>query len=168
VTIILDVLGREMSMSKSRPHARVRSSTSQIKNAGKDDTFWFDFVEKHKILRLRLQPLFRIQMDLERRLGSASIDEPYSSSFAVYGNQDTINKPNPRRPAEFFVTTQKGWKSTLDRALPIKISVKKDEMDDIVEVIAGCGPDIKELWADPVVRAVLKKHEITLEHSSGL
>jgi guanine nucleotide-binding protein subunit alpha len=115
--------------------------------------------------------MFRIRNDLERRLGSASLEEfdsPLQSVSAPLFNQHANLEPTPRRPTEFYITSQKGWKSALDRALPFMSGTKKNAPDDTMEIIAGIGSDIKELWADNVVQAVLKKHKLRLEHASGL
>jgi guanine nucleotide-binding protein alpha-1 subunit len=43
-----------------------------------------------------------------------------------------------------------------------------DEDDEIADVIAGCKDYMKELWEDPVVRALLDKRKSRLEDSPGL
>jgi guanine nucleotide-binding protein subunit alpha len=128
----------------------------------------FDFTERHKILQLRLQPLLQIRKDLERRLGSAAINEQTSEAcdFPCHGQ---VVETNSRRPTEFFITSQKGWRGALERVRPSETSTKGTHkvIYDAVEVITRCGPDIKQLWADDVVQQVLAHHKMRLEHSSG-
>lgn len=179
VTLILQVLAKERAAANPKAPARsVRPSTSQTLDNGEDsdDDFEtsasnFDFTQKHKVLQLRLQPLFRIRRDLEVSLGSEAIDEPDpfdKASAAPFVDQEAAF--NPRRPKEFFVTSQQGWRSALDRVRTSGSATKGTlkGIDDAIEVIAGCGDDIKQLWADDVVQSVLAKHKIQLEHSSGL
>lgn len=161
------------------PVRATRPSTSQSPyNAGdSDDEFdtspsTFSFTEKHKLLQLRLQPLFRIRKDLETSLGSEAIDEhdPFEKTGAAPFLDQEAAAINPRRPKEFFVTSQQGWRGALDRVRTSGSASKgtRKDIEDAVEVIAGCRDDIKHLWADDVVRSILEKHDIRLEHSSGL
>ncbi|KAH8111207.1 hypothetical protein DFH11DRAFT_1729676 [Phellopilus nigrolimitatus] len=116
--------------------------------------------ETHKLLRLRLAPLRRVQADLERRLGSGA-EEPVS----VAGGPPTVAAPfdasgAARRPQEFYVRSSTGWKSALDRLRPRSSSAgsreeaqerarRERDAEESTAIIAGC---CDALWTDSVVR----------------
>lgn len=181
VTDILNVLGREMAISASKAgSARTRGSIGQLRYAtgsqepDDDGTRLplFTFNEKHKFLQLRLQPLFSIRSDLEMCLGSEASEnsEDLEQTIAAPFLDQEAAVIKSRRPREFFVTTQEGWRGALDRIQTSSSATRgaKKDIEDSVEVIAGCGDGIKQLWADEVVQSVLSKHNMQLEHSSGL
>jgi guanine nucleotide-binding protein subunit alpha len=71
----------------------------------------------------------------------------------------------------------RGWKDALERSgiprggLSKRTAYSKEgvvESDDATDVIASCREDMKALWADPVVHALLGKRRRRLEHSAGL
>ncbi|EPQ57632.1 G-alpha-domain-containing protein [Gloeophyllum trabeum ATCC 11539] len=85
--------------------------------------------EYHKLLKQRLQPLQRVQRDLEARLGSAATEDTFTAvtSAAPFTEQvqsrteNTILtelQPNPHRPREFFIRSSTGWKAALDKVRP--------------------------------------------------
>ncbi|KAH8103250.1 G-protein alpha subunit-domain-containing protein [Phellopilus nigrolimitatus] len=116
--------------------------------------------ETHKLLRLRLAPLRRVQADLERRLGS-SAEEPVS----VAGGPPTVPAPfdgasstavgAAHRPQEFFVRSSTGWKSALDHLRPRSSSAGSRE------------EDMHALWTDSVVRQLLTVCRLHLKDSAG-
>lgn len=142
------------------------------------------FSEKHRLLKLRLTPLREVQRDLERRLGAASQEVASSGGYTATAPFDSSsNYPGPsrskRRPQEFFINSSNGWKSALDKFRPKTSSTrpttaggtrrgKERQDDEITDVIAGCGDDIKALWDDPVVRDVLSRQRSRIEDSPGL
>ncbi len=81
------------------------------------------YTERHSHLLSRLSPVLRpLQVDLERRLGSATTDPPSisngNSSVAPWSKFDDPTggeSGNPRRPKEFFITSRSGWRSALNR-----------------------------------------------------
>ncbi|KAH8111204.1 G-alpha-domain-containing protein [Phellopilus nigrolimitatus] len=135
--------------------------------------------ETHKLLRLRLAPLRRVQADLERRLGSGA-EEPVS----VAGGPPTVAAPfdgTPaagRRPQEFYVRSSTGWKSALDRLRPRSSSAgsreeaqerarRERDAEESTAIIAGCCEDMHALWTDSVVRQLLTARRLHLEDSAG-
>lgn len=73
--------------------------------------------ESHRLLLLYLAPLRRVQRDLEKSLGAASMEDVHSNGAdaAPWANG------GPRfRPREFAVTSRSGWKSALNRVRGIK------------------------------------------------
>jgi hypothetical protein len=163
-----------------RGSARTRTSFSRIQYNPDPDEFEEDsaehsrfiFSEKHKILQLRLQPLFRICTDLETCLGSEALQnrEALEQTDATPFMTQEAAAIKSRRPEEFFVTTQEGWRRALDKVRNSGSATRgaKKDLDDSIEVLAGCGNDIKQLWADEVVQSILSKYSVQLEHSSGL
>ncbi len=67
--------------------------------------------ESHRQLLLRLQPLRRVQRNLEKTLGAASSEEVHSAN----GSAAPWASSPKSRPREFAVTSRSGWKSALNR-----------------------------------------------------
>ncbi|KAG6901805.1 hypothetical protein C0995_007741 [Termitomyces sp. Mi166 len=121
--------------------------------------------DKHELLKLRLGPLRRVETDLKRRLG-AGTEEVVSGGGGVLG-EDPV-----RRTKEFGV---RGWKHVFEGPLAAlsgnsqhNSPEKANAVDDATEVIVECRQDMKALWVDPTVKAVLKRRRIRLEDSAGL
>lgn len=141
-----------------------------------DDTqdLVFDFLDKHKLLQLRLQPLTRVQRDLEKYLGSAALEpgQVSTTNNVPFPAQGAGSSVSPHRPTEFSVPVNSSWKIRLlgkeetSKRLIEKKSIQ--DLHDATEIIYRCGPDIKQLWADDVVQQVLRGTKAQLEHSSGL
>ena len=71
--------------------------------------------ELHRQLLLRLEPLRRVQRNLEKTLGAASTEEVHSGTGSV------APWAAPKfRSREFAVTSRSGWKSALNRVRGIK------------------------------------------------
>jgi guanine nucleotide-binding protein subunit alpha len=123
--------------------------------------------DNHRRIRMRLSPLLTMEAALARKLLPENFDPERSSR-------------------EICVRANSGWKTTLERATspdsrPGSSSVKSGtrrvnsrpgtsdsrNRDDPTAVLAACKDDILSLWQDPVVRDVLKKHNVRLEDSPG-
>jgi hypothetical protein len=123
---------------------------------------------KHLILKLRLCPLQRVERELKRRLGAGTEEDMGNEGTGV--PSDTTLSINRRRK-EFGV---RGWKLALNNLVrhggdaQQKTDDQGQRMDDETEVILGCKEDIKALWTDKVVRAVLAKRRMRVEDSAGL
>ena len=187
VTTILEILNRVMkeqhdrmqlqqrSLSPSRSHRNGVTLLSGDRELSDDDTDVhdpvFDFSDKHKLLQLRLQPLIRVQKDLEKYLGSAALepDQVGGSVHTVF--PDAESPGSPRRHTEFSVSVHNPWKTRLSGKGESKRLVERRSVQDLhgaTEILYRSGPDIKQLWADDVVQQVLKGTKARLEHSSGL
>jgi hypothetical protein len=189
VTTILEILDSAMKDQYDRLQLQQRSLSpsrtnrsgntlppSEILESSDDDTrdFVFNFSDKHKLLQLRLQPLIRVQRDLEKYLGSAALepDQVPMTNNVPFPGQDAGSSVSPRRHTEFAVRVGSSWKTRLlGKEEGSKRFVEKkstQELHDAREIIYRCGPDIRQLWADDVVQQVLKGTKAQLEHSSGL
>lgn len=187
VITILDIIAAEMT-GQELPNTLSSSHSGGLSGRWEDsethypddDTFVaplrFNLAEKHKLLRLRLAPLRRIQEDLEAQINAGSSDTNKLHSVPTALQRPTEYPPNARRSNEFSVRSNCGWKGTVDR-LRSQITLNaphrpqlsnRRKQPDINGVIAGCRSDIKSLWEDEIVHAILKKRQIRLEDSSGL
>jgi len=180
VNIIMDVLARQMAAQANSATDHVGSSDES--SEGTDDTKPpLVFKEKHRLLKLRLGPLRRIQTDLERRLGTSAL-EPVSASVstaAPFGNSTGSDGGTLRRQSEFFIHSSNGWKTALDK---VKTNIRPARTDpeagtlrkmrsiddDIAEVIAGCRDDMKAIWEDGTIREMLQRTKTKIEDSPGL
>lgn len=136
-----------------------------------------DFSEKHKLLKLRLAPLRRVQVDLERRLGSGA-EEPVPVPRGVPTVAAPFdNDPLAFRSQEFYVRSSTGWKGTLEklrsgsagsREEAVVRERKQQEDEEITAIIAGCRDDIHELWNDELVKVMLDRRKKRIEDGPGL
>lgn len=118
------------------------------------------FVEKHRLLKLRLAPLRSVREDLQARLGAS--DWPASNAG---GGKSKMQ--------DFFVRSNTSWKSSL-RPGSAKCSSEhsrrkgQDENNETGEVLASCAEDIKALWADDVIQELLRRRRLRLDLQPGL
>ncbi|KAF9648577.1 P-loop containing nucleoside triphosphate hydrolase protein [Thelephora ganbajun] len=159
VTMILDIVDEAMkeqhdrltdqrrSTSPSRSYqngiASPPSDNLGLPGGGARDSV-FDFSEKHKLLQLRLQPLTRVQSDLERHLSSAFQPEYVGR---------TVNTAFPCLAAESPKLSRHHTKFS-------------EEIHDTTEILYSCVSDIKQLCADDIVQQVLKGTKPPLERFS--
>ena len=152
------------------------------------------FSEKHRRLKASLMPLTNAQLALEARLGHASLELQSTSvnTAAPFDVAGAGTSDRGRRgPQEFSINSSNGWKSALNRfrthtgqngkqesgnsspTTPTATSrsngkAKASEEEEILEVIASCREDIKELWEDQIVGEVLNRRKVRLEDGPGL
>lgn len=154
------------------------------------------FTEEHRQLRTNLIKLVELQLDLERRLGSGSLEmwsttENSAAPFQDMENGTSANKG--RRINEFSINSSNGWKTALDRFKssrsragqssradvndgeggdsPVATSPSsgsREWEDDIGETLGTLKEDIKALWEDSIVQEVLARRKIRLEDMPGL
>ncbi|EED79074.1 candidate G-protein alpha subunit [Postia placenta Mad-698-R] len=151
---LLEVLQEEWDQSVAQPASRpdkgkgvagrappaVRFSTSPLTDA-------------HRKMRMRLSPLLPIEEQLSKRLFPEAHE----------------------RLHDVCVPAGSGWKSMLASlsnggvAAPAEKERRPGtaDRDDPTAVLAACKDDIVALWEDPVVRAVLKKHNVRLQDMPG-
>ncbi|PPR03787.1 hypothetical protein CVT26_005785, partial [Gymnopilus dilepis] len=151
------------------------------------------FSEKHRRLKASLMPLTNAQLALEARLGHASLELQSTSvnTAAPFDVAGAGTSDRGRRgPQEFSINSSNGWKSALNRfrthtgqngkqesgnsspTTPTATSrsngkAKASEEEEILEVIASCREDIKELWEDQIVGEVLNRRKVRLEDGPG-
>lgn len=136
--------------------------------------------DKHQLLMRRLGPLRALEGDLKRRLGKASEEEICGSDrLGVFGepltDPSTLSSQGRRR-GEFGI---RGWKHLFSNP-PVgrgggpgggdvdRAGGEGDEVDAATELLARCREDMRELWGDEDVRAVLQNRRMRLEDSAGL
>jgi len=188
VTTILEIMNRVMKDQQERLQRQLRSvSPSRSQQSGNallssegpelldEDTrdLVYDFSDKHKLLQLRLQPLARVQRDLERYIGCAALepDQVATMNNVAFPAPGGESSTSLRRQTEFSVSAHSSWKTRLSGKEDTKRLIEKKSLQDLhdaTEIIHRCGSDIKQLWADDVVQKVLKGTKAQLEHSSGL
>ena len=187
VTTILEIMNRVMKEQQDRLQRQQRSLSpsrsfrsaanaplpSSEENGLSEDgarDVTYNFSDEHKLLQLRLQPLTRVQRDLERYLGPATLEPDQVPSTHNIEFPD-LDGGSPRRHKEFSVPTNSSWKSRLlgkeDSPRPAERKHTQD-LHDATEILHRCGSDIKQLWTDDVVQQVLTETETQLKHSSGL
>ncbi|KAJ7271057.1 guanine nucleotide binding protein, alpha subunit [Mycena rebaudengoi] len=174
---ILDILGREIATSSEVLPPASSSTAIQpitaIPTAGTSRLPPLKFKDKHRLLRLRLAPLRRVQSDLEQRLGAAAT-ELYTTSATSAAPFETA----PKREKEFSVHSTNGWKTALERFRVARrrsndssssgvLRKVRDMEDEVLGVIAGCREDIRSVWEDRVVRDMLARRKVRLEDSAG-
>ncbi|KAL0952601.1 hypothetical protein HGRIS_006856 [Hohenbuehelia grisea] len=134
------------STSASASASASASSTSASKTpTGSSPGKALKFTEAHRVLRLRLSPLGRVQRELERRLGAGSMEPdstsvtsaaPFESAWAPQWSVHGNGRPNGslgtgtgtgagaggggeaggrRALQEFSVNSNNGWKSALEK-----------------------------------------------------
>nr|GAT45923.1 predicted protein [Mycena chlorophos] len=142
------------------------------------------FKDTHRLLRLRLAPLRRVQADLEGRLGAAAT-ELYTSNttsaapFDPEAEGSLLAKGKERaHHTEFSINSRNGWKSALERFRAARRSgedghgtlrrgAHRDLEDEVLSVLAGCREDIRALWEDRVVRQMMTRRKVRIEDSAG-
>ncbi|KAG6879783.1 hypothetical protein C0992_011828 [Termitomyces sp. T32_za158] len=132
------------------------------------------FREHHRVLRLRLTPLARVQQDLERKLGEAST-EVHTTAYMTAAPFE--HAPTNRRALqEFSINSNNGWKSALVKLRPnrpARPETGEDQRkaqvieDDVSEILDASKNDIKTLWEDPVVTEMLNRRKARVEDSPG-
>ena len=166
---------QQRSLSPSRTFRSTTSATLPPSEGSEpsDDSareVTYEFSDNHKLLQLRLQPLTRVQRDLEKYLGPATLEPDQVSTVDNIAFPDLEGWPL-RRHTEFSVPTNGSWKARLlGRADSARAAERKHTQDlhDATEILHRCGLDIKQLWTDDVVQQVLTDTETKLKHASGL
>ncbi|KAJ6539923.1 guanine nucleotide binding protein, alpha subunit [Mycena sp. CBHHK59/15] len=182
---ILDILGREMAASSPAlpaasssnafddppPRRQSASIGSSSRSSGLPP---LKFKDKHRLLRLRLAPLRRVQADLEHRLGAAAT-ELYTTTTTSAAPFDA--PPPPKREKEFSVHSTNGWKTALERFRAARrrsddsstgvLRKVRDMEDEVQGIIAGCRDDMRNVWEDRIVRDMLTRRKVRVEDSAG-
>ncbi|KAG6836284.1 hypothetical protein H0H93_009475, partial [Arthromyces matolae] len=170
VNTIMDHLNQEMSGYADGHNSDDSNDEVQIVRRKAKALPPLKFKEHHRLLRLRLGPLARIQQDLEAKLGEAST-EVHSTNVLTAAPFD-----HPPRRQEFSINSTNGWKSTLIKLRSSGRQARQDAEDqrkvqviedDVAEVLDACKDDIKALWEDQVVAEMLNRRKARIEDSPG-
>ncbi|KAF7297279.1 hypothetical protein MIND_00961100 [Mycena indigotica] len=134
------------------------------------------FKDTHRLLRLRLAPLRRVQADLETRLGAAATElyTTNTTSAAPFDPSTSGPKERGKNHTEFSINSRNGWKTALEKFRAIRRSGEenvrrgvRDLEDEVLSVLAGCRDDIRALWEDRVVREMMARRKARIEDSAG-
>ncbi|KAI0919462.1 hypothetical protein AcW1_003298 [Taiwanofungus camphoratus] len=127
---------------RSPPKPAVRFSTSPL-------------TDNHRRIRMRLSPLLPIEEQLTKKLLPEANDKVH----------------------DVCVRAGSGWKGALaaisastsqERTHPSRPGTSDGRhKDDPTTVLAACKDDIVALWEDPIVRGILKKHNVRLQDMPG-
>ncbi|KAG6865241.1 hypothetical protein C0991_004183 [Blastosporella zonata] len=174
VNSIMDHLNQEMGGSLDGHNSDDSADEVQIVRRKAKALPPLRFKDHHRILRLRLGPLARVQQDLERKLGEAS-SELHSTDVRIAAPFD--HAPTNRRALqEFSINSTNGWKSALHKFRAVRQARPEvgedprnaqDIEDDVAEVLDNCKDDIKSLWDDPVVTEMLNRRKVRIEDGPG-
>lgn len=173
VNSILDSIGQELSASKSFDDDLdgIRSLPVNIPA---------QFPEQFQRWRSHLGSLRKVQRELEGRLGAASTEVDNAGDYDPSLGLAAAADRKKRGPQEFVVNSNNGWKSALNRVRPLlpggvpdfgpgRTMTGKDEAGEMITaVIAGCREDMISLWANPVVRNILRRNPSQIEDTPGL
>ena len=128
--------------------------------------------ETIRMLLLRLGPLRMVETELKLRLGAASEEVREENIINLYATP--FDRPTTHRK-EFVV---RRWNDILKtvtkpapnegRRLPDIAAAQPEGRDQPTEIIASFRGDITSLWEDELVRALLRKKRVYLEHTAGL
>ena len=173
VTTILEITNKAIKEQQDgRPQSQQRSFSPSLLLSDRKHSVdmardpGFNFSEKHKLLQLRLKPLTHVQRDLEEYLGSALEPDQVAAAFhTAFPSPDAESSRGPRRHMGFSTSGNSPWRtrfSSESRRSTERKSIQ--DLHDSMEVFYCCRSDIKQLWADDVVRQVLKRVEPPLEH----
>jgi guanine nucleotide-binding protein alpha-1 subunit len=190
VNTILDVLQQEV-MQVSSYHGMVDDARTVSPGLSDDEDFIFReasppsspqsqasslLTNRYAALRLQFAPLRRVEEDLRMILGAAAdevvdvasshghdmVASPFDAA-SIHSSADGHTKRG--RVREFFVWSHTAWKSTVNE--PQTNSPKRGSpTSESTDVIATFRGDIKALWRDDAIRAVLSRQKVTLQDSA--
>jgi len=141
------------------------------------------FTNKHALLKLRLAPLRHVESDLRHRLGAASsevsTDTPGASASQMHATPFDNPYARTARADDLYLRSNRSWQDALhmqyqngtrgkDPSADRPHEKGRLSPDNATEVIVSCCDDIRSLWEDDVVRAMLHRRKMRVEESSGL
>lgn len=179
VNTILDAIHSEMPSSPANslrdPHE------VETKNADDEATFVASssrslpvFSAYHDSLKTRLCPLILVEKDLKKRLGAATDElvDASTSSMPMYATPFDMSSnalgATLKTTGELVV---RSWKHVLERNEELSkntLGAQGNGSDEATGILVNCKDDIKALWEDDVVQAVLKKGKVKLQDSAAL
>jgi guanine nucleotide-binding protein alpha-1 subunit len=128
------------------------------------------FSDQHRMLKLRLAPLRRVETDLRARLGADEETSPgIRSPLVVPGAADLPQgEATVRSWRGAFSRQEQQHRETLGEQRVRNRSSKLASADDVTDVLYGCREDIKVLSRDSTVREMLLRKKIYLDELPGL
>ncbi|KAJ7323002.1 guanine nucleotide binding protein, alpha subunit [Mycena albidolilacea] len=129
--------------------------------------FNFDPAPEWEALRARLLPLQHVEALLIARLVPPNEDEPTRLDFG--GGLP----PGAEVMKEIFVRPGNRWKASEHQKSPANSRSHSrshshgSDRDEAQEALTACAPAMMALWADPGVRAVLRRRKVRLEEGPG-
>ena len=122
----------------------------------------------HRRIRMRLSALLPIEQELMAKLLPPGAAAPHDVCVragsgwkgvlaALSANTSTLGPVVPQKPP--LQSAMKGSRPNTGNGR---------DKDNPSAVLAACKDDITTLWEDPVVRGVLKKHNVRLQDMPGL
>lgn len=191
VNLVVDHLNAEMS---DYPVVNHDESQEDITSRSARALPRLKFNDEHRRLRTRLSKLVEVQLELERRLGSASL-EMWSTTVdtAAPFDQEPGPSSGKRGMNEFSIHSSNGWKTALGKLKTLRTpgqgssrgdshdgesngspvatspsAASREWEDEIGESLELYRNDIKTLWEDSTVHEVLSRRKIRLEDMPGL
>jgi guanine nucleotide-binding protein subunit alpha len=110
----------------------------------------------------RLLPLRHVEALLIARLVPPHEDEPTRLDFG--GGLP----PGAEVMKEIFVRPGNRWNTNEHQKSPANSRSHGSDRDEAQEALNACAPAMMALWADPGVRAVLRRRKVRLEEGPGL
>jgi len=173
VVTIVEIVQNEMT--GQNPAIILTGGDDDTEREDTDDGPPVVFSEKHRLLKLRLGPLRRVEEDLKRRLGAGceEIQPTNAPMRATPFDPDSTPELSPIRRVTAGEFVVRCWKDAFqapssptssNRAL----GKERADHDEATEVIARCKDDMKALWDDDIVQGVLRRRKIRLQDSAGL
>ncbi|EJF56061.1 G-protein alpha subunit [Dichomitus squalens LYAD-421 SS1] len=131
--------------------------------------------DNHRRIRMRLSALLPIEDELMKKLlpdGAAAVKDVCVRAgsgwkgilTALSANTSTLGPVTPAKPQLQLVSAMKGGSNPSSRPGTADAAKFKDNP---TAVLAACKDDIVTLWEDPIVRGVLKKHNVRLQDMPG-
>ena len=167
------------------------ADASQNASGGTDNGPPLQFTHTHALLKLRLAPLRQVESDLKLLIGAATEELPDVSGLSVgpaaagsssgHGGDDPQNAAAPfdggstrrRMPGEYYVRAGASWRETVRSAFKgsdgaERVGIPAERLEGATGIIASCAADMQALWADDVVRDLLRRRKIKMELAPGL
>lgn len=121
---------------------------------------------------MRLLPLLHVEDVLIRRLTPSGSQELEATHLAPASG---LPGARPPRGKEVSVGAGSAWKSTFTKLLAPRASqdgegddIDLDDPQDPGRVLHACGEDMRTLWGDKTIRALLRSQKLRLEEMPGL
>ncbi|KAG2748662.1 G-alpha-domain-containing protein [Suillus brevipes Sb2] len=145
-------------MSKAHSSAHNPPISSQPNTAPKE---YPPLNPDHLKLKMRLAPLLQVEAALMKKLlpnGHTLLSSNTAQSFPIQ--------------QEISVNSSAGWKNTFNRLMGRNSCDSADlidwsDLDDPGVVLNACAEDMKRLWTDPVIQALMKVENMRPEEMAG-